>query len=501
MWRSWALAIVVFTFAASISAEPASQERIQGDLKALTIYRGGLNSIIEFAKSRSDLFPLEKQSTARMLSRDQKEAVWNAWKAFLDYTLALDAIGKNYEQFYLKRGAERDHSFLIAYGAFVAQYRFALEFIYLVERDPGFRTLLNEPVPEIGLPKNSYEKVKLRFLNVARAGEFAALEATRKTIGDENASASSTAAHEDATYIWKAGVWKGEELTAKNALRLIKRSGFTAYFPVQAGISEWMGDTKVLRQDRSLVTQQQIREMAGRLEPGDILLERREWYLSNIGLPGFWPHAALYIGTQEQRKSYFQDAEVKSWILEQGTASGDIEDLFRSKSSQAYSLSLQPFEGHTPRVLEAMSEGVVFTSLEHSAEADSVAVLRPRLSKKDKAVALVMAFHYMGRPYDFNFDFLTDSQLVCTELIYKAYEPSKQIRGLRFPLVDILGRKTTPANEIVKQFDAQFGTPQQQIDFVLFLDGVERAGKAVNASLEAFRESWKRPKWHLLKEP
>jgi len=500
MWRPGVLLVVVLSITVLASAAPIPPERIQGDLKALEIYRNGLNSIIDFAKSRPDLFPPKKLNSARMLSRDQKEAVWNAWKGFLDYTLALDAIGKNYEHFYLKRGEERDNSFLIAYGAFVAQYRFALEFIQVADRDPGFRTLLNEPVPEIGLPKNSYEKVKLRFLNVARAGEFAALEATRKTIADEEASAASASAREDAKYVWKAGVWKGEELTAKNALRLIKRSGFTAYFPVQAGVSEWMGDTKILRQNRSLVTQQQIKEMAARLEPGDILLERREWYLSNIGLPGFWPHAALYIGTPEQRKSYFQDAEVKSWVLEQGVASGEIDDLLRSRSPEIYALSLKTFEGHSPRVLEAMSEGVVFTSLEHSAEADSVAVLRPRLLKKDKAVALLMAFHYMGRPYDFNFDFLTDSRLVCTELIYKAYEPSKQIRGLRFPLVDILGRKTTPANEIVKQFDAQFGTPQQQIDFILFLDGVERAGKAVSSSLEAFRESWKRPKWHILKE-
>jgi len=491
---------IVLFISFSVSAASISPERIQGDRKAVEIYRNGLRSVIAFAESRPDLFPASKLKSARMLSREQKEAIWNAWKSILDYTLALDAIGKNYEHFYLKRGEERDNSFLIAYGAFAAQYRFALEFVQLADRDPGFRTLLNEPVREIGLSKNSFEKVKLRFLNVARAGEFAALEATYKTIGGTQAPSLRAALREDAKYIWKAGMGKGEELTAKNALKLIERSGFTAYFPVQAGISEWMGDTKVLRQDRSLVTQQQIQEMAGHLEPGDILLERREWYLSNIGLPGFWPHAALYIGTPGQRRSYFQDEEVKAWVIQQGAASGDIEDLLRSRNPQTYALSLEAFEGHAPRVLEPMSEGVVFTSLEHSAEADSVAVLRPRLSRKEKAVALLMAFHYMGRPYDFNFDFLTDSQLVCTELIYKAYEPSKQIQGLRFPLIDILGRKTTPANEIVKQFDAQFGTPQQQIDFVLFLDGVERAGKAVSAPVEAFRKSWKRPKWHILKE-
>ncbi|MGH9722018.1 MAG: protein tyrosine phosphatase, partial [Bryobacteraceae bacterium] len=110
------------------------------------------------------------------------------------------------------------------------------------------------------------------------------------------------------------------------------------------------------------------------------------------------------------------------------------------------------------------------------------------------------AFGYAGRPYDFNFDFLTDAALVCTELVYKSYEPAADMRGLRFPLVDVMGRKVTPANLLVRQFDEQFGTARQQFDLVLFLDGVERARKAIEASIDAFRASWKRPKWHILTE-
>jgi len=33
---------------------------------------------------------------------------------------------------------------------------------------------------------------------------------------------------------------------------------------------------------------------------------------------------------------------------------------------------------------------------------------------------------------------------------------------------------------------------------VTFLDGFERGRKAVEADLEQFRQSWRRPKWHVL---
>jgi hypothetical protein len=296
--------------------------------------------------------------------------------------------------------------------------------------------------------------------------------------------------------IWAMGKGRGEQLTSKNAWDIAQRTGFSAWLPLQAGVSEWMGDTKVYRADKNLITQEQIAQL--QVQPGDILLERREWYLSNVGLPGFWPHAALYIGTAKERAAFFNDPEVKEWIISKGEASGDLEKLFQKNYPDAYNEMGKPEHDHPHRVIEAVSEGVVFSALEHTAEADSFAVLRPRLPKKAKAEALYRAFHYAGRPYDFNFDFDTDDALVCTELVSKAYEPNGVSKGLRFPVEIMLGRKVTPANLMAKQFDEQFGKPEQQTDLICFLDGNEKAKRAANASVTEFRKSWRRPKWHIL---
>lgn len=146
------------------------------------------------------------------------------------------------------------------------------------------------------------------------------------------------------------------------------------------------------------------------------------------------------------------------------------------------------------KVIESISEGVSFTTIEHSVDADSAAILRPKLSKLEKARAIQRAFHFSGRPYDFDFDFLTDAELICTELIYKVYEPAEGINGLNLATRKIMGRTVTTANDITKLFDDEFKTDSEQLEFIAFYDGHERKKSAVKSDVKVFRNSWKRSK-------
>lgn len=477
------------------AASPAD-EPIARAAFAVLRFRDGLARVNAFAREREDLFPRAKLQDKRLLGPLEREAARNAWKALLDYVVALDAVGRKHHRFWGLGGDRRRRSFLVASAAYLSGYRHALDFLDLAENDPGLHALFDEGAEELGLGPGAYLRFKTRFLNVARAAEFAALRAQLKAQATEPLPELRAAIEDDSKRIWEHGQGRGEELTAANGLKLLKTAAFTAWFPVQAEVSEWMGDTKVRRKGLSLVSPEQLRGLQPRLEPGDVLLERREWYLSNVGLPGYWPHAAIYIGTPEERRRYFDEPEIKAWASRQGAE--DFERLLAKQAPKAHALAGGSDHDGPHRVLEAISEGVSFTSLEHSASADAVAVLRPRRPKAEKAQALARAFRYHGRPYDFNFDFGTDSAIVCTELVYKAYEPAEGFTGLKLPLETLVGRLAVPANRIARLFDEEFGSPQAQFELVAFLDGSEKTGKAEEAGADAFRASWKRPKWHIL---
>ena len=140
-----------------------------------------------FARRRPQLFPKKKLKTDAMLPRAKKEAVWKAWQRFLDYMLALDTPRSYYGQFWRLRGTRRSAALRVRYAAFLAQYHYAVEFIYRTEMDSRLDGILNERVPELGLPGDTYAQLKYRYLHLGRAAEFGAMEALYKTAGPAEA--------------------------------------------------------------------------------------------------------------------------------------------------------------------------------------------------------------------------------------------------------------------------------------------------------------------------
>jgi 1-acyl-sn-glycerol-3-phosphate acyltransferase len=240
----------------------------------------------------------------------------------------------------------------------------------------------------------------------------------------------------------------------------------------QAFVSTWLGNTR-FRQPRDgqlMIRSPQLAEFRAQLKPGDILIERQNWFLSRAFMPGYWAHAALYVGTTNDLVRLGLDRDQRVAALWSPYAARDAA-------------------GHEHLILEAVPQGVRMTTLEHCiGVADAAAVLRPRVSEAEIREAIARAFSHLGKDYDFDFDFFTSDKLVCTELVYRCYDGAVQ-----FPLVEVMGRKTLPPTELVRKFVSERGQPRAQLECVCFLDGDERRGQAAFKGEDVFAATVERP--------
>ncbi|HWB74518.1 MAG TPA: YiiX/YebB-like N1pC/P60 family cysteine hydrolase [Nannocystaceae bacterium] len=449
-----------------------------------------------------------------VLSPSDELALRQAWGALHDAAVALDQIRMFYEDWWHfdPSRAERDRhlrSFLLTYAAELALYEKGARFVALVTKNSNARKFLDAPHAELGLDAGSlshFEQDVLGARDEARvvAGEQYLAWMASALEGRSTADATGVA------WLWRRidghiaavgelGVLQRRGLQLAADFEVLRRNVRRAWYPAQSKVAEWMGDTRVRRPGWYLITESQQEQMDAALQPGDVMLSRKNWYVSNVGLPGFWPHALIYLGAPEKLAAYFDDPDVRAWVREQSGRDEALHEWLAHEHPSAW-LRYEAGDGEgTYRVMEAISEGVSLNTLAH-ASGDYLAVMRPRLSKRAKAQAIAAAFAHLDKPYDYDFDFATDHALVCTELVWRSYRPAPGKDGLEIPLVDMAGRKTLPANQIAALFADERGRSDAQLEFVWFYDATEHAQTAFEADENAFAQSHARVKWDLALE-
>jgi hypothetical protein len=394
---------------------------------------------------------------------------------FLSYRAALLRIAATYGNYESVRDPSlRARCCMLGTTAAGAAYEASLRLVGGYQDNSLVRKKLNEREPRWGLPADLFDKVlasassqanlqmfqEMAVYCVGRRGEWSrscGWEKPEFDWFDERIGRSLQ-------YVQSHPMSRSKEWLSRLARR-VKSDVYTPVYAAQSMLSEMIGDLRIVK-DEPLISVRQVHdEIAPKLQPGDIFLERRNWFLSNAFLPGFWPHAALYVGSAEDLK-----------------ALGIADEPEVKRRWEEFSRRAPDGEPHT--IIEAVSEGVIFNSVGESMHADYVAVLRPRLSREQIAKAIVVAFSHQGKPYDFEFDFFTSDKLVCTELVYRAYEGM-----LHFDLIRIMGRDTLPALEIGRKFAREKDRATRELDFILFMDGDNNVGRAKPAGVDAFIES------------
>jgi Permuted papain-like amidase enzyme, YaeF/YiiX, C92 family len=183
-----------------------------------------------------------------------------------------------------------------------------------------------------------------------------------------------------------------------------------------------------------------LSNVLGEMKPMDMLLEKTPFRLTDNFIPGFWGHAAIYIGTQE-----------------------DLEELgiWDNELVQKYATEIEKGKF----IVEALRDKVQMNTLNHFSDIDDFALLRSRvpMSKQKLAEHILRALSHVGKKYDFSFDVETGDTIVCSELHYRTYV------DLKFNTTPYIGRSTISVDQVAEQ--AVKGMPYEPI--ILYLDGEE----------------------------
>ncbi len=459
---------------------------------------------------RAELF---RGSTPRRgLTDGEERLLRDTWAAFYDNAFALDQIRIFYEDWYHfdPSRAQRHRllrSYLLTFAAELALYEKSLRLARLVVRVPEAHKFLDAPHPGRGLGEHTFSVFRQEFQGVRDQARVIAGEHYLRFL-DQALAARRLAEDRGFDGLWRdveghlrtiRGVTPLERAahTVRGDLQILKRSVRRTWYPAQKGIAVWIGRVETRRVDRYLITPEQLAEASRHLEPGDVLLGRKNWHLSNVTLPGFWPHIMLYIGEPERLLRDLDTPEVRAWLAELTGGETTLAEYLERTYPAAWARYQGGLDGDAIAVLEAVGDGVILNSLPHAA-GDYLAALRPRLPPLAKAQAVLEAFAHLGKPYDYDFDFATDHALVCSELVWRSYRPKAGKEGFDLPLVEVAGRLTLPPNEIVRLYEQESQQDGRRFDFVYFLDGRESDRRAIVADEAAFRRSHDRFKWDLL---
>ncbi len=432
-------------------------ERMDGDERSLVAVIHGLAEL----EARYRAFDAEMAKGERSFYRQSgDEEIRRLLVSYLSYRAALLRLVWSYQ-----RNDEIDderarlRALLIHYTAAAVAYDYAARFVLAFEGRPIAIKKLNEGEPRWDLPDGTYDAIRANLAHVAQrrwleAGwrNYHATLPRWTELGLRDAEPQATFHRAIATAGENTARLSGKltHYKLQTALADVKKFVGGGWYRASSAVSTLIGDTKIRepRHGEGLVTPELLATLRPKLRPGDVVIERHNWYLSNAFLPGYWPHAALYVGTVDDLRALGLDRDPR--------VARHLEEFSRRDAN-----------GHLPAIIESVSEGVIFTTYEHSiGESDSVAVLRPRLRPDETKEVVARAFSHAGKPYDFNFDFFSADKLVCTELVYRSLGNYVDLQ-----LVDIMGTKTLPALEIVRAWTTPKGA--RQLEFVAFLDGSE----------------------------
>jgi hypothetical protein len=150
-----------------------------------------------------------------------------------------------------------------------------------------------------------------------------------------------------------------------------------------------------------------VRQLIGVVQEGDILVRGFSRYLDGYFIPGYLSHVGLYLGKVPRQGS---SEEIPS----------QVADIYKEGEQM---------------VVHSMAEGVFMEDLLSFARCDYLVVVRPKITSLpalqfDYKEVYHIALQNLGKPYDFGFNFLVHDSLSCTEFVRDCYDRYQMDLGI-----------------------------------------------------------------------
>jgi hypothetical protein len=430
------------------------------------------------AVSGRDQMLIEIEDARRAAKRgyftaDEDERVRTRFSQYLTARAGLWQTIAELEPVALRQAAADEatqlRAFVVAYAAACLLVRSGRVLVRELAADPLVQRKLNEAEPRYGIPRKQFTSVYRSLtgpMNAWRLHEARQLAAAHRN--DIDAMAADPELGPVVAHLRQAeeaiNVPVKRYLLARLRFRLhsfrLRRA--SALARTMEAMLEFGG--RIVADIRNpwhehRVTPEVRAQFESLLQPGDVIVSRHDDALSNLFLPGFWPHASLHIGPERVR-------HVLPVRVDPPRAARWVDPI---------------------RTLEARKDGVRFRALDDTLGVDAVAVIRPRIGSREVADAISRAVEHEGKLYNFDLDFFRSDVLACTGVIHRAYDG---IGGLRFDLKWRAGRLTLSAEDVLDLAVEDRGFEAVAVYGVPGLGGGLISGPA---ALDALKASYRPP--------
>lgn len=416
--------------------------------------------------SGADLALLSEGLTEHLSLRKEMLALATVHECWLDLTTEELAAARLTPE-------ARLQGVMLSLSAALVLYDNYLLAISLFEGDAKLRRLLNEGDPGYAVHKAELAQVTLNYDSIAnrsrvrKAMAFFEKEMEARPQGfaqDSGADYLAALIAQSPSYEmvrrWSPLYVIGRKIgflgaLTYDSLAALERDGVSAFsmlFGNTVGLVETRKGKLYRRQDV-------LADLQGRLRSGDILLEKTPFRLTDKLIPGYWGHAAVWIGTEEE-------------LRDLGVWDHPVAEPYHDEIRNGR------------LVVEALRSGVEMNTLEHFLNIDSIGVLRrPALSREERARVILQALRQVGKAYDFNFDVESNERIYCSKLVYVAHQ------DVAWPTKRSLGRTTFTPDDVAVR--AVAGEELKLIEF--YHDGARITDNPVVAMAEQMGVDGSRP--------